>query len=175
MFDVRTTHREGAACLVMLGALVACSGEQADAPRGDKAPAKEANAPEKEAPPAQPPRPEGTIRIPGGPFTRGSDEAAREKAKLVCKQTYARPRKCKESWFEAESPARKITLNTFFIDIYEVTNAQYSKCTDAGACTELDYGQCRRFDLAQGERKPDAPLAPRLKDPTPHNFFTFTQ
>ena len=35
---------------------------------------------------------------------------------------------------DAEKPERKVFLDAFCIDKYEVTNAQYKECVDAGAC-----------------------------------------
>jgi formylglycine-generating enzyme required for sulfatase activity len=35
---------------------------------------------------------------------------------------------------DAEKPERKVFLDAFCIDKYEVTNAQYKKCVDAGVC-----------------------------------------
>ena len=41
------------------------------------------------------------------------------------------------------NPVRKVYLKTYYIDIYEVTNARYRACIDAGACTlpswNVDY------------------------------------
>ena len=34
----------------------------------------------------------------------------------------------------AASPREQVWLQTFFIDLYEVTNADYRRCADAGAC-----------------------------------------
>lgn len=53
------------------------------------------------------------VYVPAGSFEMGSD-----------------------SEFNDEQPLRKITLDAFFIDKYEVSNGQYQKCLDAGACTE---------------------------------------
>ena len=36
---------------------------------------------------------------------------------------------------DAEKPERKVFLDGFCIDKYEVTNAQYKQCVDAGACS----------------------------------------
>lgn len=60
--------------------------------------------------------------VPAGGFTMGSDDGAHE-----------------------EKPAHLVTLDSFYIDKYEVTNAFYKACVDAGACElpEGDYSQTR--------------------------------
>ncbi len=49
--------------------------------------------------------------VPAGPFEMGSDDGA-----------------------EDEQPAHTVTLDDFYIDQFEVTNAQYAVCLEAGAC-----------------------------------------
>ncbi len=51
------------------------------------------------------------VLVPAGPFEMGS-----------------------ESGSDAEKPVHTVTLDAFHIDQYEVTNAQYAACVDAGAC-----------------------------------------
>jgi len=49
--------------------------------------------------------------IPAGPFEMGSSNGA-----------------------EDEQPVHAVTLDAFYIDLYEVTNSQYAVCVDAGIC-----------------------------------------
>jgi eukaryotic-like serine/threonine-protein kinase len=56
--------------------------------------------------------PTGMVLIPGGTFKMGSDQGAAD-----------------------EKPVHSVTLDAFFIDQYEVTNARYKQCVDAGKCT----------------------------------------
>jgi formylglycine-generating enzyme required for sulfatase activity len=51
------------------------------------------------------------VGIPAGEFTMGNDEG-----------------------YSDEQPAHTVYLDAFYIDKYEVTNAQYRKCKEAGAC-----------------------------------------
>jgi len=51
------------------------------------------------------------VLIPAGPFTMGSDSGGND-----------------------EQPVRTVTLDAFYIDQYEVTNARYSDCVAAGDC-----------------------------------------
>jgi|GEM_PF-346016 len=55
--------------------------------------------------------PEGMVCIPGGPAIVGYDDGLPE-----------------------EAPQRELVLSTYYIDTYEVTNAQYDACHEAGAC-----------------------------------------
>ncbi len=58
------------------------------------------------------PVPEGMILAPAGTFNMGSDSGGAD-----------------------ERPVHAVTLKAFFIDQYEVTNARYRACVDAGQCT----------------------------------------
>jgi formylglycine-generating enzyme required for sulfatase activity/serine/threonine protein kinase len=68
------------------------------------------------APPASAARPttcpEGMVLVPGGKFFMGSDEPG----------------------FKLWQPAHKVTLDTFCIDVHEVTAAEYKSCSDIGEC-----------------------------------------
>ena len=57
------------------------------------------------------PLPAGMRCIPGGPFIRGTDDGA-----------------------DNTRPAARIELQTFYMDTYEVTYAQYKACEKAGKC-----------------------------------------
>jgi len=52
------------------------------------------------------------VRVPAGEFIMGSEE-----------------------WSENEKPAHTVYLDAFYIDTYEVTNADYRRCVQAGECT----------------------------------------
>lgn len=99
------------------------------------------------------PRPAGTVKVEGGPFSRGSDEEALEAAYQLCKQTYSKPRQCKKRWFEVESPRRTVTVNTFYIDRYEVTNAAYARCVEEKACSAARYDLCAFNDPDAGQER----------------------
>ncbi|MBI3738872.1 MAG: SUMF1/EgtB/PvdO family nonheme iron enzyme, partial [Chloroflexi bacterium] len=63
---------------------------------------------------------EGMVYIPGGEFTMGSDVPA------VC-------RLCPGDQ-EAVAPARTVRTASYWMDLYEVTNAQYRECVGAKQC-----------------------------------------
>jgi len=65
-------------------------------------------------------------RVPAGAFTMGADPA---EGYLRC--VAIRGDACKPSWFEDEDPIHKVYLDEFYIDIYEVTNAQFLQFAEA--------------------------------------------
>jgi formylglycine-generating enzyme required for sulfatase activity len=65
-----------------------------------------------------------------GDFTMGSDI---DNALTECKKY--RP-DCQKQWFEDENPSRVIYLDSFYIDRYEVSNALYRICEEAGGCNQ---------------------------------------
>jgi formylglycine-generating enzyme required for sulfatase activity len=62
--------------------------------------------------------------IPAGEFTMGCDPNNSEE--------YCRPNLL--PWIVDEFPMHKVYLGSYYIDIYEVTNHEYSKCVEAGIC-----------------------------------------
>lgn len=73
------------------------------------------------------------ILVPGGTFSMGSTEADIEDAISLCQQHYGT---CNRWYYEREGPRHPVTLDGFWIDQTEVTNAQYRRCVEAGACSE---------------------------------------
>jgi formylglycine-generating enzyme required for sulfatase activity len=73
-----------------------------------------------EVPPPPPARrttcPEGMVLIPGGRFFMGSDDPG----------------------FELWRPAHRVAIDTFCVDTYEVTAADYKACSDVGYCKRPD-------------------------------------
>ena len=71
------------------------------------------------------------LYVPAGSFTMGSnaDDALAECQKFRTD--------CSRYWFTNEEPPHSVSLDAFWIDQTEVTNAQYAKCVaDNGACKE---------------------------------------
>lgn len=66
--------------------------------------------------------------VPAGQFTMGVDAVD---ALAVC-QLYRSD--CQLLWFTDEQPPHPVELDAFYIDTYEVTNAAYKACADAGVC-----------------------------------------
>jgi formylglycine-generating enzyme required for sulfatase activity len=67
--------------------------------------------------------------VPAGEFMMG---VIAEDALLECQKHNS---DCALSWFSEEEPLHTVYLDAFYMDIYEVTNASYGACVDAGVCT----------------------------------------
>jgi formylglycine-generating enzyme required for sulfatase activity len=78
------------------------------------------------------------VLVPEGPFEMGNDW---ETVQALC-DTYPYPgvrRYCSfRGNIACEGPQHTATLDAFFIDRYEVTNASYAECVAAGACPSKD-------------------------------------
>jgi formylglycine-generating enzyme required for sulfatase activity len=99
--------------------------------------------------------------VDAGPFLRGSAEWEVDKAYGLCER-YT-PGNCNREWFETESPQRTITLAGYWLDITEVTNAQYDKCVAVGACAPPNLARCLIWDAEAGEWSPMAPHENRAR------------
>jgi formylglycine-generating enzyme required for sulfatase activity len=71
--------------------------------------------------------------IPGGSFQMGSSDMAVENAIDLCRQHY---NICNRWYYMRESPQHEVSLDDYWLDQTEVTNAQYHECIAAGACAE---------------------------------------
>ncbi|MFA6317603.1 MAG: SUMF1/EgtB/PvdO family nonheme iron enzyme [Elusimicrobiota bacterium] len=74
---------------------------------------------------AYPEAPAGMALVPAGDFIMGSPRGEGS---------------------EDEFPPHPVHLDAFYIDKHEVTNAQYGRCVQAGACRRPDLGECRVHD-----------------------------
>jgi formylglycine-generating enzyme required for sulfatase activity len=86
--------------------------------------------PEPVTPPVKVPL--GMVYIPAGEFRMGSTEDEIEASFQECVSLFG---ECERQWFESQSPAHNVNVAAFFIDITEVTNAQYRQCVETGACS----------------------------------------
>ncbi len=87
--------------------------------------------------------PEGMVFVPAGEFVMGSDEVDAER--ISERLGISKP------WFEDEHPAHKVHLEAFFIDQYEVTNAQYQKFIDATGRSFPPYWRGKQHPPDQGD------------------------
>lgn len=81
---------------------------------------------------------EGMSCVPAGTFIRGVDEDSHE-----CDQ-HSQP----HSGNMGTTPAAEVWLDTYYVDLTEVTNAAYQACVAAGACEE-DGPRYADFDAPQ--------------------------
>ena len=71
------------------------------------------------------------VHVPAGPFEMGSKANV---ASFECRKFRVYSGDCRLEEFMDEEPLHTVTLNDFFIDQYEVTNARYAECVKAGEC-----------------------------------------
>ena len=87
------------------------------------------------------------VYVPGGEFQMGSSEAEIDAASELCEQEIASGI-CSKEEFGCESPQHTVTLDAFWIDRTEVTNAQYALCVADGDCEASSYTDDVRFNGA---------------------------
>ena len=94
------------------------------------------------------------VFVPGGTFQMGSTEAEVSDAIAFCKQHYSI---CNDWFYMREYPQHAVTLDNFWIDQTEVSNARYRQCVEAGICTEP--ATCKKGESTyQDENKIDHPV-----------------
>jgi formylglycine-generating enzyme required for sulfatase activity len=71
------------------------------------------------------------VFVPGGKFVMGSDEAEVDFALAQCKNYGAN---CARRYFSVEMPLHTVRLDSFWLDMTEVTSSQYQGCVLDGAC-----------------------------------------
>ncbi len=71
--------------------------------------------------------------IPAGPFLMGSTDSEVDQAISLCRQSRDND-SCARSEFASEMPQHSVTLSDYYIDVTEITNAQYQACVNTGAC-----------------------------------------
>lgn len=72
------------------------------------------------------------VYVPAGTLSMGSTPEQIDQAVRLCSERRA---SCTVDLFADEGPAHSVTLDAFWLDRTEVTNAQYRRCLEAGACT----------------------------------------
>lgn len=86
--------------------------------------------------------PERMVCIPGGIYVRGSEQYAQDN----------------KEYRRAESPRNYVILDTYYVDQYEVTNAQYRACMDAGYCRKPAIWVSKGSAFWKRFRTPDRPF-----------------
>jgi formylglycine-generating enzyme required for sulfatase activity len=72
------------------------------------------------------------VYVPAGQFTMGSQQAEIDQAVQLCSKFRGT---CTADQFADEGPTHTVTLDAFWIDRTEVSNARYLRCVAAGSCT----------------------------------------
>ena len=90
--------------------------------------------------------------VKGGNFLRGSSFKENQAALKMCRKY---DRSCQLWWFSDEFPLKLVALKSYWIDIYETTNAQYLEFVEAtGHRPALDdtctTDSCREGNLWKG-------------------------
>ncbi len=75
------------------------------------------------------------VYVPGGTFEMGSTDAEIDAAFEQCEQDRGGSEYCAHDYYESETPRHSVTLDAFWIDRTEVTNAQYARCVADGTCS----------------------------------------
>ena len=92
------------------------------------------------------------VYVPTGEFQMGSTEEELDAALEPCEEYYGPLYPlCQRVWFEDESPAHPVELDGFWIDRTEVTNAQYARCVEAGACNRVGSSEWTTRDSFYGD------------------------
>jgi serine/threonine-protein kinase len=83
------------------------------------------------------------VFVPGGTLQMGSTEDQVQIALSLCQEYPDAYGKCASEGFQDETPQHSHTVDDFWIDRTEVTNAQYKVCVEEGICnpSRLDTNQ----------------------------------
>jgi len=80
------------------------------------------------------------VLIPAGEFSMGSTREEVDRVIVECKGAGAPEPRCKE-WHERELPRHRVEVDPFYLDKYEVTNAQFRRFIQAGNSAQGDWQQ----------------------------------
>lgn len=100
-------------------------------------------------------------RIKGGTFKRGSTFNETKEYLKLCRKT---DRTCQLWWFEDELPQKLIELDSFWIDIYEVTNARYLEFVQATGHRPALDDSCQTAKCREGNLWDEASFPPQIRN-----------
>ena len=73
------------------------------------------------------------VYVPAGAFPMGSTEAEVEAGITLCREHYPI---CNQWYYDREAPQHTVSVDSFWLDRTEVTNAQFRRCVQDGVCVE---------------------------------------
>jgi formylglycine-generating enzyme required for sulfatase activity len=91
------------------------------------------------------------VHVPAGTFQMGSTPVEIGEALALCQQGYPT---CNRWYYEREGPQHPVSLDGFWIDQTEISNAQYRLCVEAGICAQpstCQKGKPSFADLAKAD------------------------
>lgn len=91
------------------------------------------------------------VHVPDGNFPMGSNSSDIDYAVGLCSMNF---NDCPRATYEDEQPVHSVSLDGFWIDRTEVTNAQYRRCVEAGVCTSVttcDWGEPTYTDTSRAD------------------------
>ena len=92
--------------------------------------------------------------VPGSEFHMGSTLEEIDAAIALCREHY---NICNRWYYMREDPQHNVSLDSFWIDQMEVTNAQYRLCVEMGACVESM--ECKKGEITYTDsEKADHPV-----------------
>jgi formylglycine-generating enzyme required for sulfatase activity len=89
------------------------------------------------------------VYVPAGEFPMGSTAAEQAAAIAVCVSDGYSEEDCR-TWFSDEDPQCTVYLDAFWIDRTEVTNGEYQRCVEDGACDPLSETKSYSRDIYYG-------------------------
>ncbi len=98
--------------------------------------------------------PPDVVSIAGGFFAMGSDDADILYAVELCTRATDDPALCRPELFLEEQPQHRVYVGPFRVDRSEVSQLDYQRCVDRGACSPL-----RLLDTDARISSPDLPAA----------------
>jgi WD40 repeat protein/formylglycine-generating enzyme required for sulfatase activity len=96
--------------------------------------------------------PPGMILVPAGEFLMGSTDEDIDTLFELCS---TKIHDCKRESLEDQYPQRVVYIDTFYIDTFEVTNAEYAQCVHGGACAEPENKTSRSVPSYYGNPEYD--------------------